>query len=94
MALFPCTERLDGSNPCFLKWSCFVPVELFVSASLFYQLAVVRQCTLFMFHVFVYRMSGTRLIAHMTHNLPEGKLGLASICNGGGGASAIVIKRL
>lgn len=39
-------------------------------------------------------MSGTRLIAHLTHNLAEGKLGLASICNGGGGASAMVIKRL
>ncbi|CAH3016994.1 unnamed protein product [Porites evermanni] len=39
-------------------------------------------------------MSGSRLIAHMTHNLPEGSLGLASICNGGGGASAMVIKRL
>lgn len=39
-------------------------------------------------------MSGSRLIAHMTHTLPEGALGLASICNGGGGASAMVIKRL
>ena len=43
---------------------------------------------------FIFRMSGSRLIAHMTHNLPEGSLGLASICNGGGGASAMVIKRL
>jgi len=39
-------------------------------------------------------MSGSRLIAHMTHTLPEGALGLASICNGGGGASAMVIKKL
>ncbi|XP_068755186.1 acetyl-CoA acetyltransferase, mitochondrial-like [Montipora capricornis] len=39
-------------------------------------------------------MSGARLIAHLTHNLPEGKLGLAGICNGGGGASAMVIKKL
>ena len=44
--------------------------------------------------VLFFRMSGSRLIAHMTHNLPEGSLGLASICNGGGGASAMVIKRL
>ncbi|XP_027044050.1 acetyl-CoA acetyltransferase, mitochondrial-like [Pocillopora damicornis] len=39
-------------------------------------------------------MSGSRLIAHLTHTLPEGALGLASICNGGGGASAMVIKKL
>ena len=44
--------------------------------------------------VLSYRMSGSRLIAHMTHTLPEGALGLASICNGGGGASAMVIKKL
>ena len=41
-----------------------------------------------------FRMSGARLVGHMTHNLKAGEKGLASICNGGGGASAIVIERL
>ena len=39
-------------------------------------------------------MSGARLVGHMTHNLNLGEKGLASICNGGGGAAAIVIERL
>lgn len=39
-------------------------------------------------------MSGTRLVGHMTHNLQPGQKGLASICNGGGGAAAIVIERI
>ncbi|XP_028414387.1 acetyl-CoA acetyltransferase, mitochondrial-like [Dendronephthya gigantea] len=39
-------------------------------------------------------MSGARLVGHMTHHLNPGEKGLASICNGGGGAAAIVIERL
>lgn len=39
-------------------------------------------------------MSGARLVGHMTHNLQPGCKGLASICNGGGGAAAIVIERI
>lgn len=39
-------------------------------------------------------MSGARLVTHMTHSLKPGALGLASICNGGGGASAIILKGL
>eukprot|EP01137_Pigoraptor_chileana_P017224 Opistho-2@75003 len=41
-------------------------------------------------------MSGARLVTHLTHLLqsrPSGTKALASICNGGGGASAIVIER-
>ena len=41
-----------------------------------------------------YRMSGARLVGHMAHNLQSGEKGLASICNGGGGAAAIVIEKL
>ena len=40
------------------------------------------------------RMSGARLVGHMVHNLQTGEKGLASICNGGGGAAAIVIEKL
>ena len=39
-------------------------------------------------------MSGARIVGHLVHSLEKGQLGLASICNGGGGASAIVIEKL
>ncbi|XP_031569819.1 acetyl-CoA acetyltransferase, mitochondrial-like [Actinia tenebrosa] len=39
-------------------------------------------------------MSGARLICHLVHNLAPGALGLAGICNGGGGASAMIIRKL
>ncbi|KAJ2726254.1 Acetyl-CoA acetyltransferase, mitochondrial [Coemansia sp. Benny D115] len=38
--------------------------------------------------------SGSRIIVTLTHLLKPGQFGCASICNGGGGASAIVIQRL
>ncbi|XP_067673929.1 acetyl-CoA acetyltransferase, mitochondrial-like [Haliotis asinina] len=39
-------------------------------------------------------MSGARITGHMAHNLKPGQKGMASICNGGGGASAILIEGL
>ena len=39
-------------------------------------------------------MSGTRIVAHMAHALKKGEKGVAGICNGGGGASAIMIEKL
>ncbi|XP_078078182.1 acetyl-CoA acetyltransferase, mitochondrial isoform X2 [Mustelus asterias] len=39
-------------------------------------------------------MSGTRIVGHMVHNLKSGEYGMAGICNGGGGASSILIQRL
>ena len=39
-------------------------------------------------------MSGARITAHMALNLEPGQKGAAGICNGGGGASAIVIEKL
>ncbi|VVC99009.1 unnamed protein product [Leptidea sinapis] len=39
-------------------------------------------------------MSGTRLIAHLCHVLNKGELGVATTCNGGGGASCIMIEKL
>ncbi|KAH8294548.1 hypothetical protein KR044_012368 [Drosophila immigrans] len=39
-------------------------------------------------------MSGARLITHLTHALKAGELGCASICNGGGGASSILLQKL
>ncbi|XP_046848439.1 acetyl-CoA acetyltransferase, mitochondrial-like isoform X2 [Xenia sp. Carnegie-2017] len=38
-------------------------------------------------------MSGARLVGHLVHNLNPGEKGLASICNGGGGAAAIVVEK-
>ncbi|XP_034098084.1 acetyl-CoA acetyltransferase, mitochondrial [Drosophila sulfurigaster albostrigata] len=39
-------------------------------------------------------MSGARLITHLTHALKAGEIGCASICNGGGGASSILLQKL
>ena len=39
-------------------------------------------------------MSCARIVTHLVHQLKTGEKGLASICNGGGGASAIVIEKL
>uniref|UniRef100_A0A8C1IFW3 acetyl-CoA C-acetyltransferase n=1 Tax=Cyprinus carpio TaxID=7962 RepID=A0A8C1IFW3_CYPCA len=38
-------------------------------------------------------MSGARIVGHMVHNLKSGQYGLAGICNGGGGASAVLIQK-
>ncbi|XP_066156169.1 acetyl-CoA acetyltransferase, mitochondrial isoform X2 [Euwallacea fornicatus] len=39
-------------------------------------------------------MSGARLVVHLVHALKPGQKGVASICNGGGGASSIMIERV
>ncbi|KAK2099426.1 Acetyl-CoA acetyltransferase, mitochondrial [Saguinus oedipus] len=39
-------------------------------------------------------MSGARIVVHLAHALRQGEYGLASICNGGGGASAMLIQKL
>ncbi|CDW56053.1 acetyl coenzyme A acetyltransferase, mitochondria l [Trichuris trichiura] len=39
-------------------------------------------------------MSGARLITHLVHVLNSGEFGLATACNGGGGASAVLVKKL
>ncbi|XP_054271861.1 acetyl-CoA acetyltransferase B, mitochondrial isoform X2 [Macrosteles quadrilineatus] len=39
-------------------------------------------------------MSGCRLIVHLLHALKPGQKGVAAICNGGGGASSILIEKL
>ncbi|XP_034944661.1 acetyl-CoA acetyltransferase, mitochondrial isoform X2 [Chelonus insularis] len=39
-------------------------------------------------------MSGARIIVHLVHALKAGEKGVASICNGGGGASSIMIEKL
>lgn len=38
-------------------------------------------------------MSGARLVTHLSHALKSGQYGCASICNGGGGASSILIQK-
>jgi len=40
------------------------------------------------------RMSGARIVVHLVQALKQGEYGLASICNGGGGASALLIQKL
>ncbi|XP_046403436.1 acetyl-CoA acetyltransferase, mitochondrial [Ischnura elegans] len=39
-------------------------------------------------------MSGARITLHLVHALKPGQYGCASICNGGGGASSILIQKL
>uniref|UniRef100_A0A8D8LZ80 acetyl-CoA C-acetyltransferase n=1 Tax=Cacopsylla melanoneura TaxID=428564 RepID=A0A8D8LZ80_9HEMI len=39
-------------------------------------------------------MSGARIVIHLCHALKSGQKGVASICNGGGGASSILIEKL
>lgn len=39
-------------------------------------------------------MSGTRIVTHLAHRLLPGQFGLAGICNGGGGAAAMLIQKL
>ncbi|KAI5212060.1 Acetyl-Coa Acetyltransferase [Manis pentadactyla] len=39
-------------------------------------------------------MSGARIVILGAHALKQGEYGLASICNGGGGASAVLIQKL
>ncbi|XP_014488475.1 PREDICTED: acetyl-CoA acetyltransferase, mitochondrial [Dinoponera quadriceps] len=39
-------------------------------------------------------MSGARIVTHLVHTLKAGEKGVASICNGGGGASSILIEKL
>lgn len=38
--------------------------------------------------------SGARLVTHLVHSLEAGQYGVAAICNGGGGASSILIQKL
>ncbi|CAK9799598.1 Acetyl-CoA acetyltransferase, mitochondrial [Anthophora plagiata] len=39
-------------------------------------------------------MSGARIVVHLAHALKAGEKGVASICNGGGGSSSILIEKL
>lgn len=39
-------------------------------------------------------MSGARIVIHLVHALKTGEYGMAAICNGGGGASALMIQKL
>ncbi|XP_066999500.1 acetyl-CoA acetyltransferase, mitochondrial isoform X2 [Anabrus simplex] len=39
-------------------------------------------------------MSGARILLHLVHALKPGQKGVASICNGGGGASSVLIEKL
>uniref|UniRef100_A0A7G3ACU0 Putative acetyl-coa acetyltransferase n=1 Tax=Lutzomyia longipalpis TaxID=7200 RepID=A0A7G3ACU0_LUTLO len=39
-------------------------------------------------------MSGARIVTHLAHTLKPGQIGCASICNGGGGASSLLVEKL
>lgn len=43
---------------------------------------------------FISSMSGCRIVNHLVYALKAGEYGVASICNGGGGASTVVIQKL
>ena len=38
--------------------------------------------------------SGSRILTTLLHQLSPGDYGMAAICNGGGGATAMVVQRL
>ena len=38
--------------------------------------------------------SGSRILVTLLHQLKEGEFGCAAICNGGGGASSMVVQKL
>lgn len=44
--------------------------------------------------IFFNRVSGGRIVGTLVHQLKPGQKGMASICNGGGGASAIIVEKL
>ncbi|CAK1578999.1 unnamed protein product [Parnassius mnemosyne] len=39
-------------------------------------------------------MSGARIVVHLCHALKKGEKGVAAVCNGGGGATSIMIEKL
>ncbi|CAG2061502.1 unnamed protein product [Timema podura] len=39
-------------------------------------------------------MSATRIVQHLLYTLKPGQKGLAAVCNGGGGASSIIVEKL
>ena len=41
-----------------------------------------------------YSMSGARITGVLAHQLEKGQIGVAAICNGGGGSSAIIVEKL
>ena len=41
-----------------------------------------------------FRMSGARIVNTLVVHLKPGEYGMASICNGGGGASCVIIQKL
>jgi acetyl-CoA C-acetyltransferase len=44
--------------------------------------------------IVISRMSGARITNHLVQTLAAGQLGVASLCNGGGGAGSILIEKL
>ena len=50
-----------------------------------------------MLFIYVYdylRMSGARITNHLVHTLNPGQFGIASLCNGGGGAGSILVQKI
>ena len=44
--------------------------------------------------LYICSMSGARIVNHLVYALKPGQKGVAAICNGGGGASSIMIEKL
>ena len=45
------------------------------------------------FAIRICSFSGARLVTHLVHSLKSGEYGCAAICNGGGGASGMIVQK-
>ena len=87
----------------FTGWLLHVRLTIIVRAHIFLLCSIQQTFKIFSFSPFSsgavslghpIGMSGARIVGHLVHNLERWEKGMASICNGGGGASAIIIERL
>lgn len=42
----------------------------------------------------IFSMSGARLAVHLSHCMKPGQKGMIGICNGGGGAGAMILEKM
>ena len=69
----------------------FLNIDIIVEISIH---IIIDKISFFIKFNFKNSSSGARITGHLVHNLKPGQKGLASICNGGGGASAIIVERI
>ena len=54
----------------------------------------IQKARIYSIFIFSYRMSSARIVGRLECALKRGQKGIATACNGGGGASAILIEKL